>query len=63
MNKDIKDIYNKRSKFIHNAENKGINTELTVKTRKILSEVIFKIFEYNVSKSELIKTLEIKGFN
>lgn len=62
LTKTFKDIYNKRSQYVHT----GILTKLTdediSKARELLRKIIFIILDENKSKEDLLKMLEIKGF-
>lgn len=60
--KDIKDIYNKRSKFVHNGIVKNIEDINIIYVRNILRKAIFKIADKNISQSDLIKELDLKGY-
>lgn len=57
----IKDLYNKRSRFVHDGEVEPIQTEDIEASRDLLRKVIFKIVELNMKKSDLLKYLDEKG--
>ena len=61
--KRVKDIYDRRSEYVHNANIKKLNEEYVIDTRKILHDVIFKIIELNISQKELLEKLDLKGYN
>lgn len=60
--KKIRDIYNKRSKFVHNGIVENIEDTDVIYVRTILRKIIFKIVDKNISQANLIKELDLKGY-
>ena len=57
----LKNIYNYRSRYVHNGFVEDIDQELVKDVRDILREILKKIIKLNISKKELLLKLEIKG--
>lgn len=62
FSKILKDIYNKRSAYVHTGDIKDLKSDDITQAKEILRKVIFKILSKNISKEELLKELELKGY-
>ena len=58
----VKDIYNKRSTYVHTGLCKNIKEQDIVDARDILRNVIKCIISMNMKKDDLLEYLEVKGF-
>lgn len=59
----IRDLYDKRSRFIHDGNVSLIDNQQIELARDILRKVIFKIVELDMSKSNLLKYLDERGIS
>lgn len=57
-----KEIYNKRSQFVHTGKIKNFTADDILDARSMLRKVIFKIIELNERKEDLLKKLDLKGY-
>lgn len=62
FSKMLKEIYNKRSTYVHTGNLKKLNSDDIIQARQILRKIILKVLSKNISKDELLKELEVKGF-
>lgn len=62
LSKKLKDIYDKRSSYVHTGSVKKLKKEDIVYSRDILRKVIFKVLDKNMSQEDLLKDLEVKGY-
>lgn len=60
--KKIRKLYEIRSEFVHNGMVKNLECENVVMARDILRKTIFKIIEKNITKEQLLKELDLKGY-
>ena len=60
--KILKKIYMKRSKYVHAGVTNDLTSNDVKQAREILRKVINTILIKNISKEELIKELDIKGY-
>lgn len=60
--KILKKIYMKRSKYVHAGVTNDLTSDDVKQAREILRKVINTILIKNISKEELIKELDIKGY-
>jgi len=58
----MKKIYKKRSDYVHNGIVKNLEEIDVIDVRDILRNVIFKILDKNITKDELMKELDLKGY-
>lgn len=58
----VRKLYNVRSEFVHTGFVKKLESNDVVMARGILRETIFKIIEKNVTKKQLLKELDLKGY-
>ena len=60
--REIKDLYNKRSKVVHTGESNIINKDDLLKLRYYVMESIKKVNKIGKDKEELLKQLNSQGF-
>lgn len=61
--KEIKELYDKRSKITHEGEYKSISQDDLLKLREYVRKSIKKIYELNKNKEVLLDLLHTKGFD
>ena len=60
--KILKEVYNKRSTYVHTGKLNGLKPEDIIQAREILRKVILEVISKNKTKNELLKELEVKGY-
>lgn len=58
----VKKMYDKRSKYVHNADVKNLSFQDELDARDILRRTIRKVCLSNTEKSKLLKQLDLKGY-
>ena len=62
LSKKLKDLYEKRSRYVHDGNIDNINPSDLIQARDLLRKTIFKILDKNVTKDELMNELDLKGY-
>lgn len=58
----FKEIYKKRSNYVHTGKLDNLHLENIVQTREVLRNIILNVLSKNKSKDDLLNELEVKGF-
>lgn len=58
----VRKLYNVRSEFVHMGFVKKLESDDVIIARDILRKTIFKVIEKNVTKKQLLKELDLKGY-